>query len=321
VKSIILVGGQGTRLRPLTYETPKQLLPLLGTPMIEQVVAHMASHGVTEVVLSMGYLPDRFVETYPSGSVGGVALTYVVEPAPLDTAGAIRYAAATAGIDETFIVVNGDVLTDVDLSSLVDFHHAKGAVGTIALTRVDDPSRFGVVVTDDNGQVQAFVEKPPRELAPTNEINAGIYVFEPSVLDRIASEGRVSVERDTFPALAAEGLLFARASDEYWLDTGTPQTFIQANVDALAKGTTAGVSHGTWVHPDATVDASARLMNSVVDRGCVIGPNVVLDQVVVMPDAQIDEGVEIHRAIIAPRSVVTRTHVIESDSIFDSAIG
>jgi len=314
LKSIILVGGEGTRLRPLTYETPKQLLPLLGTPMLEEVVAHMASHGVTDVVLSMGYLPDRFVETYPDNTISGVSITYVVEPAPLDTAGAIRYAAVTAGITDTFIVVNGDILTDLDLTALVAFHRANEAVATIGLTKVDDPSRYGVVVTNDRGQVQAFVEKPPRELAPTNEINAGVYVFEASVLDVIAPEGRVSIERETFPALAAAGVLFARADDAYWLDTGTPHTFIQANVDRLLHA-----GERNWIHPSAQVDPSASVSNTVVDRGCVVGANAVLDQAVVMPDAVIEAGAEVHRAIVAPRAVVVAASVIEADSIVDSS--
>ena len=152
----------------------------------------------------------------------GSGSTYAVEPEPLDTAGAIRFAARHAGIDETFVVVNGDVLTDVDIATLVAFHRRHGAAATIHLTAVDDPSRFGVVPTDADGRVIAFVEKPPPGQAPTNLINAGTYVLEPEVLDRIPDGRRVSIERETFPALAAEGHVFAMASDAYWLDTGTP---------------------------------------------------------------------------------------------------
>lgn len=319
MQSIILVGGEGTRLRPLTYDTPKQLLPLLGVPMLDQVVRHMASHGVTEVILSLGYLPNRFIDRYPDHEVAGVPIRYVVEPAPLDTAGAIRFAASEAGVRETFLVVNGDVLTTFDLTRLVAFHRAQQAVGTIALHSVEDPSRFGVVVTSTSGQVVRFVEKPPRGEAPTNQINAGVYVFEPSIIERIRPGGRVSVERETFPALAAEGQLFALADDAYWLDTGTPATFIQANVDSLRESVTASTLVGTsWIHPLAHVDPSARLSYCVIDVGCSIGADVVLDQVVLMPHVTVEGGVEVHRAIIAPHSTVTSADHIESDAIFDS---
>ena len=233
MKAIVLLGGQGTRLRPLTYTTPKQLLPVVEVPMLERVLAHLQAHGVDEVVLSLGYRPDAFFAAYPDHRAAGVRLDYAVEPEPLDTAGAIAFAAGHAGIDETFIVVNGDVLTDVDTSALVDFHRAHGATATIHLKAVDDPTRFGVVPIDGDGRVIEFVEKPPADRVPTNLINAGTYVLEPEVLERIPAGRRVSVERETFPALAAEGAVFALASDAYWLDTGTPAAYLQANADLI----------------------------------------------------------------------------------------
>ena len=189
MKAVVLVGGEGTRLRPLTLTVPKQMLPVVGVPMIERVLGHLAAHGVDQAVLSLGYLPDAFMEAYPNDRAAGVALTYAVETEPLDTAGAVRFAATFAGISDTFVVVNGDVLTDMDLTSLVGFHRDRGAEGTIALHPVADPSAFGVVPTDTEGRVTAFVEKPPRDEAPTNEINAGTYVLEPSVLARIPRAG------------------------------------------------------------------------------------------------------------------------------------
>ena len=204
MRAVVLVGGFGTRLRPLTLTTPKQMLPVGHRPMIERVVGHLADHGVDEAVLSLGYRPDAFIEAYPDDLCRG-ALTYAVEPEPLDTAGAIRFAALDAGIDDTFVVVNGDVLTDLDIDALVRFHRASGAEGTIHLTPVEDPSVFGVVPTDDDGRVVAFIEKPPRDEAPTNRINGGTYVLEPSVLDRIAGDRRVSIEREVFPADGGRG--------------------------------------------------------------------------------------------------------------------
>lgn len=314
MKSIILVGGMGTRLRPLTYEMPKQMLPLVGVPMIERVFEMLAAHGITEVVLSLGYLPHHFIEAYPDGSIGGVKITYAVEPEPLDTAGAIKFAAEYARIDDTFLVVNGDVLTDLDVTALIAFHRANGAEGTIALHPVQDPSRFGVVVTDDVGRVSAFIEKPPRDEAPTNLINAGTYVLEPSVLRRIDSGRRVSVERETFPALAADGTLFAMADDAYWLDTGTPTTFLQANIDLLngrdSDRVLADLVGTTWRHATSRVAQSARLQNSVVDRDCVVGENVVLDGVILMPGAVVHDDVQIRTSIIGPRAIIGPSSVL-----------
>ena len=196
---MVLVGGEGTRLRPLTLTTPKQMLPVGGRPMIERVLGHLARHGIDEVVLSLGYRPDAFLDAYPDGRCAGVELIYAVEATPLDTAGAIRFAARFAGIDETFVVVNGDVLTGARRDGLVAFHRERGAEATMALTPVEDPSAFGVVPTDEEGRVMAFIEKPPPGEAPTNLINAGTYVLEPSVLARIPEGRRVSIERETFP--------------------------------------------------------------------------------------------------------------------------
>ena len=294
----------------MTLETPKQMLPLVGLPMIECVFESLARHGVTDAVLSLGYLPDRFTQAYPSNRVAGLNVTYAVEPEPLDTAGAIRFAATKSGVDSTFLVVNGDVLTDLDITRLLDFHRTSGAEATIALHPVDDPSRFGVVPTTPEGKVIAFVEKPPRDEAPTNLINAGTYIFEPSVIERIAPSGRVSVERETFPALASAGTLFAMADDAYWLDTGTPQAYLQANVDILDgrqnMHTFADIVDGSWRHPTSTVDPSAQLINSVVDRHCVVGANVVLEESVLLPGAVIQSGCVIRSSIIGPEAVIGR---------------
>lgn len=161
MRAVVLVGGEGTRLRPLTLTVPKQMLPIVEQPMIERVLGHLAAHGIDAAVLSLGYRPDAFTDAYPDGVIAGVRSQYAVEPSPLDTAGAIRFAAEHAGMDGTFVVLNGDVLTDFDITELVAFHREHGAEGTIGLTPVDDPSSFGVVPTDDEGRVQAFIEKPP----------------------------------------------------------------------------------------------------------------------------------------------------------------
>ena len=308
MKAIVLVGGEGTRLRPLTYRTPKQMLPIFGVPMLDRVLGFLKTHGVTEAILSLGYMPDRFVEAYPSYTIAGVPVTYAVESSPLDTAGAIRFAASHAKIDETFVVVNGDILTDMDLTRLVKFHHERNAQATIGLHPVEDPSRFGVVSTSATGQVLAFIEKPSREEAPSNEINAGTYVFEPSVLDLIEPDVRVSVERVTFPLLASTHSLFALSDSSYWLDTGTPAAYLQAHADVLsghrALLVEPDVSAESWIHPTASVDPSATILRATIDAHCVIDANARVEESVLMPGATVGNNTTVSQSILGPNCVV-----------------
>lgn len=291
--AVVLVGGKGTRLRPLTYTTPKQMLPVGGRPMLEAVVAGLAGHGVELAVLSLGFLPDAFTDAYPGGVCAGVELAYAVEPEPLDTAGAVAFAAAGAGIDETFVVVNGDVLTDLDLSSLVGWHRRHGGVATIALTPVEDPSSYGVVVTDVSGRVEAFVEKPPAGSAPSNQINAGTYVLEPAALAGITPGRRASIERETFPALAAGGGLFARSSSASWIDAGTPATYLQANL-----------RHAGPPHPSARVHPGAVVERSVVGPGASVGAGAVVTASLLMAGSAVGEAATVSGSIVGPGAQV-----------------
>jgi mannose-1-phosphate guanylyltransferase len=286
MKAVVLVGGEGTRLRPLTLTRPKQMLPVGNRPMIERVLSWLAGHGVDEAVLSLGYRPDAFLQAYPDGSGAGVKLTYAVEDAPLDTAGAIRFAATTAGLDETFVVVNGDVLTGLDITALVAFHRRSQAEATIALTPVEDPSAFGVVPTDPDGRVIAFIEKPPKDEAPTNLINAGTYVLEPSVLDSIATQGRVSIERETFPKLVAAGRLFAMASESDWVDAGVPATYLAANLRYSGPPDSSALADG------------ARVDNSVIGSDVTIGAGAVVEGSVLMDGVIVEAGSEIRDSLI-----------------------
>jgi mannose-1-phosphate guanylyltransferase len=310
MKAVVLVGGFGTRLRPLTHSTPKQMLPVVNRFMIERVVEHLGRHGVDMAVLALGYRPDAFAEAYPDGRCAGVDLHYAVEPEPLDTAGAIRFAALHNGIDERFLVVNGDVLTDLDVTELIAAHERSGAEGTIALHRVDDPSAYGVVPTEDDGRVIAFIEKPPAEEAPTDLINAGTYVFEPSVLDRIAPDRRVNVERVTFPAMVDDGALFAFDGDTYWIDAGTPATFLAANLDLL--GGRRGMPE-PGVHPEAAVEG--RVERSVVGWGATVERGATLIGSVLLPGAVVRCGAVVRDAIIGPRAVVEAGATVESGSV------
>ena len=295
MRAVVLVGGFGTRLRPLTLTRPKQMLPIVDRPMLEHVLSHLAGHGIDDVVLSMGYKPDRFTDRYPSGTCAGVTLHYAVEPEPLDTAGAVRFAALDAGIDSRFVVVNGDVLTDLDITALIAFHQEHGAEGTIALQKVEDPSAFGVVPTDGDGKVQAFVEKPPRDEAPTDLINAGTYVLEPSVLDRIEGGRKVSIEREVFPAMVTDGTLYAMPGDTYWIDTGTPALYLRAQLDLL-DGVRGDPVAG--VDPSSTVSPSASVVRSVVGADAVVGDSATVQESVVMSEAEIGAGARIERSIV-----------------------
>lgn len=297
----MLVGGFGTRLRPLTLSVPKQILPVGNVPMIERVVAHLGRSGVDEVVLSLGYQPDAFLDRYPDGTCAGVAMRYAVEPEPLDTAGAIAFAARDAGIDGRFIAVNGDVLTGLDVADLWSQHADRGAAATIALTPVDDPSRYGVVPLDADGRVEAFIEKPDPGTAPSNWINAGTYVLDASVLDAIEPGRRVSIEREVFPALVEQGAVYGVQSDAYWIDAGTPEAYLQVQLDLLA-GRLGAVPEP--VHETATVDPSATVTGSFVGAGATIGSGVVVTDSVVMAGATIESGVRIDRSLLGQGCVI-----------------
>lgn len=312
MRAVVLVGGFGTRLRPLTLTTPKQMLPIVDRPMIERVVGTLAEHGVTQAVLSLGYRPDAFVDAYPDGQCAGVELHYAVEPEPLDTAGAVRFAARSAGIDETFVVVNGDVLTDLDVSGLWKLHHERGAEGTIALTPVDDPSRYGVVATGDDGRVSAFIEKPPPGTAPTNWINAGTYVLEPSVVDRIDDGRKASIERETFPSMVEDGSLFAVGSEAYWVDAGTPATYLRVQLD-LIDGVRGPAEPA--VAASASISAGAEVRHSVVMAGACVDAGAVVTDSVLLPGARVMAGARVSGSVVGPRATVGHGAVVTDLSV------
>jgi mannose-1-phosphate guanylyltransferase len=291
------------------------MLPVAGVPMIERVLGHLAEAGVTEAVLSLGYKPDAFLAAFPAGACRGVRLVYAVEPTPLDTAGGIAFAARAAGVDDTFLAVNGDVLTSFAAARLVEFHRRSGGEATIHLTPVEDPSAFGVVPTDRDGRVQAFVEKPAPGTAPTNYVNAGTYVLEPSVLARVADGARVSMERDVFPALVTAGGLFALGSDDYWIDTGTPAKYLAANLDALGFGAPPVPSarddgNGVWVIDGARIDGKVS-GPALVCEGAVVEQGAVVDHAVIGTGAHVNAGATVRDAVLLPGSVVGQGELVE----------
>ena len=314
MKAVVLVGGAGTRLRPLTFTTPKPLLPIANVAFLERQLSWLGRYGVDEAVLSLGYLPDAFIDHFSDERFGDMQLRFVVEHEPLGTAGGIRFAAD--GIDERVLVCNGDVLTDLDLSAFVDFHESRGAEATISLARVDDPSAFGVVPTREDGEVIAFVEKPLRDQAPTNWINAGTYILEPSVLASIPLRLNVSIERETFPRmLERPGRLYAMRSEGYWLDIGTPTKYLEAQIDVLEgkvglppTATATEREPGVWIEPGAmiganaslvapvligagaTIEPGARVASSVVGERATVGADAVIQDSVVFADTSVKSG-------------------------------
>jgi mannose-1-phosphate guanylyltransferase len=320
--AVILVGGEGTRLRPLTLTTPKPMLPLVDRPFLAYPFEQLRRAGVDRVILSCGYLPDA-IEAEFGGDGGrwidGLRVEYAVEPQPLGTAGAIRFA-ARGRVDGAFIVLNGDILSDFDLGALVDRHRAAGARATIALTPVDDPTRYGLVRTAADGSVRGFLEKPALEEIDTDLINAGAYVLDPEVLDRIADGRAVSIEREVFPSLIGDGL-FAFAQQGTWFDIGTPESYLAAH-HALIAGTvrtrlseqlaanpvaldpTAEIADDAqlvapvFVGAGARIGSGAHVTASSIGAGASIGAGTLVAGAMVHGGAAIGERSSLRRAVV-----------------------
>ena len=309
MKALILAGGLGTRLRPLTFTRPKHLLPIANRPHIEHVFDLLLEHEVTDVVLLTSYLAETFEETMRVAEARGIRLGVTHEEEPLGTAGALKNAESLLG-DETFLVFNGDILTDADLTSIVGWHRDRSAEATIVLAPVENPSAFGVVSTDDGGRVLGFIEKPPPGEEPTNLINAGIYVFEASVLERIPAGEVWSAERQLFPGLVEEGAaLYATAVDAYWMDVGTPEKYLQANLDALEghfrDPELGGGREGSCLLGDgAVVAADARISSACLGPGSEVGPQATVERSVVLPGVRIGSRAKVVDSIIGEKARV-----------------
>ncbi|HET7053021.1 MAG TPA: NDP-sugar synthase [Solirubrobacterales bacterium] len=303
MQAIVLVGGEGTRLRPLTNSIPKPALTLVDRPFLAYMIEWLASHGVSEVVLACGFLPDVLREALAGEEErAGVAIRYAVEPEPLGTAGAIRFAADSLGddLDERFLALNGDVLTDLDLTALLQAHEEWAAAATIGLHPVEDSSAFGLVDSGEGGEVFEFLEKTG-EPKP-GEVNAGMYVLQRSVLDLIPPGENVSIERDVFPRLVGNrlhGLLL----DGYWMDIGTPERYLQASWDILAGRVETRVEPSgpdLLVDPAADVDPSATLgPRAVVGPGCRIGAGAVVTGSVLLDGAGVGENARLVDSILS----------------------
>lgn len=302
MQAVVLVGGEGTRLRPLTNDMPKPALTLVDRPFLAYMVEWLAGHGVTEVVLACGFLPDVLREALGDESAG-VHLSYVAEPERRGTAGAIRFAADALGdaLEDRFLALNGDVLTDLDLSALLRAHEERGARATLALHPVEDSAAYGLVSCDRDGEVLEFLEKTG-ESAP-GEINAGAYVLERSVLDLIPPGREVSIEREVFPRLVGDGL-WGLCLDGYWMDIGTPERYLQASWDILEGRVQTRVrptAPGLMIGAGAEVSTGAVVgPRAVLARGCAIAAGAEVRESVLLDGCSVEEGAKVSGSILAP---------------------
>jgi mannose-1-phosphate guanylyltransferase len=350
VQAVVLVGGEGTRLRPLTLETPKPMVPIMNMPFLERTLRRLKEAGIDDVLLPAGYLPDAITSYFGDGSRLGLRLQYVIEESPLGTAGALKNIERL--IDGPFFVLNGDVFTSLDLRAMLAFHRAKGGIGTLHLIRVEDPSDFGCVVHDEVGRIRSFVEKPQRNMAPTDEINAGTYLLEREVLDRIPAGRPVSIERETFPELIRSGgrPLYAYTTDDYWIDLGRPDAYLNAHrhvfdgvmplglapeVDGPGRETIPAsavrppvfVGSNCTVAPDAivgpytvlgddcTVESGAVVADSLLWDGVAVERNAQLDWAIVASRARIGAGARIgHGAVIGHEAQIAPGSIVEENA-------
>ena len=306
--AVILVGGQGTRLRPLTDRTRKDMLPIVDRPLLAYTFEHLARHGVERAIVSCGYLPDQIQAVFGSRH-DELELEYAVEDEPLGTGGAIGFAGRA--LDGSFFALNGDSLREADLGELVAFHRSTGAKATILLTPVADPSRYGLVRTAADGRVETFLEKPRPEEIDTDLINAGLYVLEPEVLGLVTPGRAVSIEREVFPKLAADGSVFGVALPGYWLDVGTPDSYLQAHRDVLERifHTAVGEALGsdfTLVDPSATIRPGAKLVPPVyVGPGATVGERARLGSLAVLGEgATLGAGCVVENAVIGAGTAI-----------------
>jgi mannose-1-phosphate guanylyltransferase len=354
LQAIVLVGGEGTRLRPLTYGTPKPMVPIAGVPFLARTMERLYHAGIHDVILPAGYMPEAIVDYFGDGSRIGMKITYVIEETPLGTAGALKNVEQC--ITGRFFVLNGDILTSLDLRAMLAEHERKGGIGLLHLVRVEDPSAFGCVVHDDDGRISAFVEKPPRETAPTNEINAGTYLFEREILDVIPAGRNVSIERETFPRVIASGKgLYAYTTDDYWIDLGKPEQYLGAHRDVLAgrmpllealaiePGLTGAGAKALAtlpklhlpLHADASVEidptaevgpnvvlgercrigAGAIVRDTVLWDGVIIGERAIVEGTIIASGAQIGKDARVHPgSVIGHDAVVPEGEVLGPDS-------
>lgn len=333
MQALILAGGKGTRLRPLTVYTPKPIVPVMNRPFLLYQIEVLRRCGITDITLSLSYQPDKIEHILGNGSEIGVNLRYITEPSPMGTGGAYKFAAEA--LRETTVVFNGDILTNLDIGKLLEFHRANNAEATITLVTVDDPSRYGLAEVGTDNSIRRFVEKPkPDEFAhlKINTINAGIYVLEPTILDIIAEGTNKSFEYEIFPDILERKLAFFGYvfEDEYWLDIGTPASYLKAHHDFLNGkisgfepetaalsdvATRAEIDKRSVIGDGCTIKPGARIVNSVIGQGVHIEEKAVIENSVIWSHTRIASFAEIRNAIIGRSCHIGRNAIVGEGSV------
>jgi mannose-1-phosphate guanylyltransferase len=320
LRALVLAGGEGTRLRPLTLSVPKPVMPLAGRPFLTFMLDWLGRHGVDRAILSCGFM-SHAVEEVLGSEHDGIALHHVVEEEPLGTAGPVRLAADLGLVEDRLLVLNGDALSDIDLTAEVEQHERTGAAATLALVPVDDTSSYGAVPTRPDGQVEAFLEK--MQNPPTNRINAGAYVLERSVIERIPP-GRSMFETDVFPQMVGEGLYGFDAGGSYWIDIGTPERYLQATYDLLADRVESSLpprdETGSLVG-EGCITGGARIgPMSVLGRHCAVGTGSVVERSVLHDDVRVGEEATIAGAVLASGVHVGDGALVEEEAILGAEV-
>jgi mannose-1-phosphate guanylyltransferase len=329
MQALILAGGEGTRLRPLTSTIPKPVVPLVDRPFIAFMLDWLQGHGVDDVIMSCGFLASGVRNVLGDGSAYGLRLRYVEEPRPLGTGGALKFAESL--LDERFLMLNGDVLTDLDVTAQLQLHEQRGARATLALTPVEDPSAYGLVRTLGDGEVTEFVEKPAPDQIDTFNISAGIYVLDRSVLELLEPEQPASIEREVFPRLVGDGL-YAYVGEGYWLDIGTPERYLEGTFDILEGTVTTsvktrmgdgfvlvepGTENGGRVIPSALIERDCRIAanariggRAVLEAGVSVGKHTTIERAVVLRGSTIGANCTLRGCIVgAGVEIGDNTHV------------
>ncbi len=335
MQALILAGGEGTRLRPLTIYTPKPVVPIVNRPFLYYQIDLLKRAGIEEITLSLSYQPNKIADIFGEGDEYGVKIYYTVEASPLGTAGA--YKNAQEHLTQTAVIFNGDVLTDINIADVVAYHREKNAAATIVLTPVDNPSAYGLVETETDGRVRRFLEKPKLEEITCNTINAGLYVLEPRILDYIPAGEKFSFEYQLFPALLQNNEPFyAYTMSDYWLDIGTPQRYLQANDDLIngriksfevdrkpvnpnGEGDPVKVDARSVVDPSCSIKPGVEIINSVVGANCVIEDRVKIENSVLLAGVHISKAAEIRNSIIGKSSIIGRNTKIEGATLGDKS--
>jgi mannose-1-phosphate guanylyltransferase len=336
MQALILAGGKGLRLRPLTIHTPKPIVPIANRPLLLYQIELLKRAGITDLTLSLSYQPNKIEEIFGDGSDHGVKIRYTVEAEPLGTAGAFKHAQAT--LKAPTVVLNGDILTNINLAEVVAYHHRQEALATIVAVPVTDPSLYGMVEIGADGRVSRYIEKPKAEEITCDTINAGIYVLEPRVLDLIPADESYSFEFGLFPQLVAVGEPFyAYTARDYWIDVGVPQNYLQAHADLLkgrikhfqltrepapaanGAGEAIKLDARSIVHPSCTLKPGVEIINSVLGANCVIEERARIEDSVLWANTRVGQASLVRRSFIGKGGIIGRNATVEGAVLGDKS--